>query len=113
MFVSYEKAVDYKGIPTWKYSNKPESISDNGPDLCFCPRVKDEDYEDVPSCPKAGLLDITACVKGPILVSNPHFYEGDASLLKFAQGVKPEKELHENFMYFEPVSFTCMVWYLN
>ncbi|KAK4887001.1 hypothetical protein RN001_003272 [Aquatica leii] len=104
MFVSYEKDVVLEGIPTWKYGNKPESIAKSKENECFCPLVKDEDYNDVPKCPKSGLVDITLCVKGPILVSNPHFYLGDPSLLEYAQGINPKKELHENYMYIEPTT---------
>lgn len=103
MFVQYEHDVVYKDIPAWRYANTPESMSWHGPNDCFCPRVKDEDYEDVPKCPKPGLADITFCVKGPILISNPHFYMGDPSLVEFVSGLNPQKELHENYMIFEPV----------
>lgn len=105
MYVNYEEDVVYEGIPTWKYSNKAESVAASDDNKCFCPIVKDEDYNDVPKCPVSGLVDITFCVKGPILVSNPHFYLGDPSLLQYTQGVQPKRELHENYLYFEPVHF--------
>ncbi|KAB0797701.1 hypothetical protein PPYR_06714 [Photinus pyralis] len=104
MFVSFEKYVDYEGIPTWKYSNRPESIIKNSENECFCPLAKNEDYNDVTNCPENGLVDLTFCLKAPILVSNPHFYLGDSSLTEFARGVNPVKELHENFMYLEPIT---------
>ncbi|KAF5295594.1 hypothetical protein FQR65_LT10397 [Abscondita terminalis] len=104
MFVSYEKEIVFDGIPTWKYGNKKESIANTSDNQCFCPLAKDEQYNDVVKCPTSGLIDITYCVKGPILASNPHFYLGEASLLKYAQGLNPKKELHENFMYIEPVT---------
>ncbi|KAK5643874.1 hypothetical protein RI129_007719 [Pyrocoelia pectoralis] len=104
MFISFEKYVDYEGIPTWKYSNKPESIIKTSDNECFCPISKDDNYNDYINCPKNGLVDLTFCLKAPIMVSNPHFYLGDPSLTTFAQGVNPVKELHENYLYLEPVT---------
>ncbi|KAF2901382.1 hypothetical protein ILUMI_04802 [Ignelater luminosus] len=104
IFLSYEKPIVYKGIRAFKYSNKPESLTDNGPDECFCPRVKDDDYEDVPECPKPGLLNVAPCLQAPLLASFPHFYQAHPSLLRYARGLKPEKELHESYIYIEPMT---------
>ncbi|KAF5270111.1 hypothetical protein FQA39_LY08523 [Lamprigera yunnana] len=104
MYVSYEKNDVYEGIPTWRYVNRPEVVAKSKENECFCPKGKDENYNEVFMCPKGGLVDITYCVKGPILISNPHFYLGDPSLVEYARGVNPKKELHENYLFIEPIT---------
>src|SRR5205085_11866867 len=62
-------------------------------------------------CTTDGILDISTCKKGaPIVLSSPHFYNGDLSLFQQVYGLKPEKRFHETFLEIEPVSmFICRV----
>lgn len=100
----------YQGIKVFKYANIPDSLNDNGPDDCFCPRVKDDDYEDVPECPKPGLFNVAPCLLVPMLASFPHFYQAQSSLLRYARGLKPERKLHETYLYIEPASISCKIY---
>lgn len=40
-------------------------------------------------------------------MSFPHFYHADPVYLDQIEGMKPEKEKHQFFMSFEPVSYYC------
>ena len=51
-----------------------------------------------------GVLDLMKCIDGnpPILISHPHFMEGDSQLSKHFKGLAPNKSLHESFAYLHP-----------
>ena len=40
----------------------------------------------------------------PVVVSPPHFYQSDKSLLETVNGLHPMKSAHETFLDVEPVS---------
>ena len=40
----------------------------------------------------------------PILMSGPHFYQGDPMYYEAVDGLKPNPEKHGTFLYVEPVS---------
>ena len=40
----------------------------------------------------------------PVVLSPPHFYQSDKSLLKAVHGLNPEKSKHETYVDIEPVS---------
>lgn len=91
------------GIPVKKYVSKPESIQISDENKCFCPQGKDENGNDIFKCPINGLIDITPCLRAPILVSFPHFLMADPILLKFVSGLNPDEKLHSSYAYIEPV----------
>ena len=39
----------------------------------------------------------------PVVISPPHFYQGNKSLLKTVNGLNPTKSAHETFVDVEPV----------
>ena len=43
-------------------------------------------------------------VDPPVVVSPPHFYQGNKSLLKTVNGLHPTKSAHETYVDIEPVS---------
>lgn len=40
----------------------------------------------------------------PIALSYPHFYKADPSMLEAIEGLNPNPELHESFLYVQPKS---------
>lgn len=54
------------------------------------------------SC-KAGMIDVSPCRDGkPVIISTPHFYQGDHDALLAVEGLNPIKEEHETFIDVEP-----------
>ncbi|XP_017778532.1 PREDICTED: sensory neuron membrane protein 2-like [Nicrophorus vespilloides] len=106
LYASYEKEGEEFGIKTLRYSSKISSLDRNPNNRCFCPRGNDEDGNEVVQCPISGLADVTPCMKAPLLISYPHFYLADRSLLDFVTGLDPKKELHENYANIEPLTGT-------
>ena len=57
-----------------------------------------------PNCLPSGLLSVNACVpfNAPIVVSQPHFLNGNKSLQKMIRGLHPDEEKHDTFLSLEP-----------
>lgn len=51
-----------------------------------------------------GVLDVSQCIDGnpPILISHPHFMEGDAKLFEHFEGLQPDVKLHDSFAFIHP-----------
>ena len=48
------------------------------------------------SCAPEGMFNVSACHGGsPMLLSWPHFYNGDPSLVQNIEGLNPDKDKHE------------------
>lgn len=87
------------GIPAWRYKT-PEGKLDSSrknPDYkCYC----DAETND---CPPDGVFDVSKCVDGlPIMISYPHFMEGDDSLFELFEGLEPDRKLHETYADIHP-----------
>ncbi|RWS03945.1 lysosome membrane protein 2-like isoform X1, partial [Dinothrombium tinctorium] len=75
----------------------------SGENSCYCVNKPVENEQNL--CAIDGVLDVSKCKRNlPIVISLPHFYEASKILLESAQGLKPEKEKHEIFMEFDPIS---------
>ncbi|KAF3428525.1 hypothetical protein E2986_04366 [Frieseomelitta varia] len=85
------------GMHVYKYKFV-ENILDNGAYIpenkCFCRYGY---------CLKPGLIDVTDCYYGfPIALSYPHFYKADPTILDAIEGLSPNPDLHESFLYVQP-----------
>ena len=50
-----------------------------------------------------GMIHVESCFGGaPIIMSAPHFYNGDPYLANAVDGLKPIKELHDTVLDIEP-----------
>lgn len=105
LFLDYEMDSSVRGIPTYKFvvprrffqapANEPENE-------CFC--TQKAGLSDL-LCRTDGILDISKCRKGaPIVLSAPHFYNGDPALRANVSGLRPNKLRHETFLEIEPLT---------
>lgn len=51
-----------------------------------------------------GVMEVTDCIDGnpPIVLSHPHFMEGDERLSEKFKGLSPNRSLHNSFVYLHP-----------
>ncbi len=95
--LKYLNDITIQGISGYQF-NPPASLFESGdinPDnKAFCN----------PDCLPSGLLNIKACVpfNAPIVVSQPHFLNGNKSLQKMVLGLNPNEEKHDTFLSLEP-----------
>lgn len=58
-------------------------------------------------CLKTGAMRLAPCRGGaPVVISWPHFYNGDEEYVNQSIGLQPEKDLHETLLILEPVIIT-------
>lgn len=84
------------GIPAWRYK-VPEGGFDsswNNPEnTCYCDSSDESTW-----CPPDGVFDASKCVDGiPLMLSYPHFLEGNSSLFELFEGLNPDRLKHETF----------------
>jgi hypothetical protein len=95
--VRYLDEVTIQGIKGYRF-NPPKYLFESGdinPDnKGFCN----------PDCLPSGLMNLNVCVpfNAPIVVSQPHFLNGNKSLQKMVLGLNPVEEKHDTFLSLEP-----------
>lgn len=99
LYFVYEKELDVHGIHTYRFIPPRDMLEDpkiNPDNLCYC-------YPDEDHCLGAGMLNMAPCTMGiPVIMSTPHFYQGDEKELAKLVGLNPTKEQHETFLDVEP-----------
>ncbi|KAM4709131.1 lysosome membrane protein 2 [Discoglossus pictus] len=100
IYAVYEKASYVKKIDIFRFSPPAKvfaNVSINPENEGFC----------VPkgNCLPSGLLNVSKCKQdAPIILSSPHFYQADESIVKSIIGMYPNKEDHETFMDINPLT---------
>ncbi|PBC30417.1 Platelet glycoprotein [Apis cerana cerana] len=96
----YDKKVSIYGLIGFRYVMKERTWFLNT-SQCYC-----LEKNKVPNCLPQGLIDVTDCLKIPIIMSEPHFLHGDPQLLMYARGLNPNEDEHETFIVIEPYTGT-------
>lgn len=49
-------------------------------------------------------MEVTDCIDGnpPIVISHPHFMEGDSKLFEYFEGLSPNRSLHSSYAHLHP-----------
>jgi len=112
IWLSFEDEVDMKGINTYQFSVPGKVLNMSNPDnFCYCPgvekcavEVEGEDRWDMSACThcKDGMLNIMGCRGAPVVMSTPHFLDGDTSLSADIEGMNPDPVLHKTYLNIEP-----------
>ncbi|XP_063591608.1 lysosome membrane protein 2-like isoform X2 [Penaeus indicus] len=99
LYLTYEKDRNHFGIHVYRFIPPRDMLEDpliNHDNLCYC-------TPDIDHCLGAGMLNMAPCAMGaPIVMSTPHFYQGDEVELAKLVGLNPRKEEHETFLDVEP-----------
>jgi len=68
--------------------------------------VEGEDRWDLTGCShcKDGIISLQGCQGVPVLMSTPHFLDGDETLVDAIDGIQPVRESHQTFLHVEPLS---------
>ncbi|XP_036385481.1 lysosome membrane protein 2-like [Megalops cyprinoides] len=100
IYMKFVKDVEIKGIPAYRFA-PPRSVlasrEENPANAGFC----------LPGdqCLGTGVLRVSVCRKGaPVVVSFPHFYQGDEKYIKGVAGLSPNQEDHETFLDINPTT---------
>ncbi|XP_040273892.1 lysosome membrane protein 2 isoform X2 [Bufo bufo] len=100
VYAVYEASESVKGIPVFRFTPPAKvfaNVTINPDNAGFC----------VPegNCLPSGLLNVSACKQGaPIILSSPHFYQAEESVIANVVGMNPKKEYHETFLDISPLT---------
>ncbi|OQR66557.1 lysosome membrane protein 2-like [Tropilaelaps mercedesae] len=94
IYFEFEKPTQVKGVDTKRFT-VPDAVfasaTQRAENRCFC--------EGSGRCHEGGVIPLSSCRRGaPIMLSAPHFYQGDAKLVQDVEGLRPEKKNHETFL---------------
>jgi len=99
MHLTYEKDLEFHGLPVMRFIPPEDMLENpeiNNDNLCYC-------SPDRSNCLGAGFLNMAPCAAGaPVIMSTPHFYQGDQDELDKLIGLNPIKERHETILDVEP-----------
>ena len=56
---------------------------------------------------------LQGCQGAPVIMSTPHFLDGDPTLVSAIDGINPDPELHQTYLHLEPLSGRFIVTKLN
>jgi scavenger receptor class B protein 1 len=97
--LEYDREVTVlNGLPAKRYRPEPNvfgSSTVNEKNKCYCDDSSGK-------CPPNGVFDASKCLNLTLLMSYPHFYEGDDSLREHFDGLNPDREKHGTFADIHP-----------
>ncbi|XP_043916306.1 lysosome membrane protein 2 [Protopterus annectens] len=100
LYAIFERTVYVKGVTAFRFVLPPNlfaNASVNPDNAGFC----------VPSgnCLGSGVLNVSICKQdAPIMMSSPHFYQGDQKYIDNIIGMHPTKEEHETYLDINPLT---------
>lgn len=101
IYAKFKDNVTVEGIDLMHFVPPPEVFADHlkNPDNAgFC----------TPNCLGSGVLNVSRCKGGaPIVISQPHFYQGDPKYIDAITGMHPSSQ-HQTFIDVEPMTGVAM-----
>jgi len=114
IWLTYERDHDISGIKTLRFVPPNEVFNFSNPNnYCYCPGVNEcskviegEDKYDLSGCTmcRDGIISLEGCQGVPVIMSTPHFLDGDPQLVENIDGIDPVRELHQTYLHLEPLS---------
>lgn len=97
LYLEFEKSITDLPFELMRFGAPAKMLmgGDKNPDNhCYCAAT---------GCLGDSMLDVTKCMQGmPIVMSTPHFYQGDGKELANFEGLAPNKEKHQTFLDLQP-----------
>lgn len=113
IWLKYAEDVHIDGIKALKFTPPAEVFSFSNPDnYCYCPDIKecatevDSQTWDLKDCERCvdGIISLEGCQGVPVIMSTPHFLDGDVRLWQAIDGLQPQRDLHVTYLNLEPLS---------
>lgn len=103
--IEYIKTTSIRSIELYRFgitSSFFKPIDYNEETKCYCVKRSHEAKQKF--CKLSGVIDVSSCRKKPIVLSTPHFYNGDQTLREAVEGLAPSAANHDTFIDVEPMS---------
>lgn len=103
--IEYIKTTSIRSIELYRFgisSSFFKPIDHDEDTKCFCVKRSHEAKQKF--CKLAGVVDVSTCRKKPVVLSTPHFYNGDPLLRQAVEGLSPSAANHDTFIDIEPMT---------
>lgn len=103
--IEFIKTTSIRSIGLYRFgisSSFFKPINHNEETQCYCVKRSQEGKKNF--CKLSGIVDISSCRKAPVVLSTPHFYNGDPLLREAVDGLSPSAALHDTFLDIEPMT---------
>ncbi|CAI2357104.1 unnamed protein product [Caenorhabditis sp. 36 PRJEB53466] len=107
----FDREVTVRGFKGYRFVMPPTQFDYSLDENCgFCIPLKYGAYEypAQSACLPSGLLDISGCSGGPIIMSKPHFYQSSKVVSKFVPRFRPTYDNDETMLDIEPNTGTVL-----
>lgn len=103
--IEYVKTTSIRSIELYRFGItasffKPINYNENT--KCYCVKRSHEAKQKF--CKLSGLIDVSSCRNKPIVLSTPHFYNGELVLRDKFEGLSPSAANHDTFIDIEPMT---------
>jgi len=86
--LQFSETVTHHGLETYRFTPSRRSFT-SADSPCYCPAKGS-------ACAPDGMFNVSSCQgDAPMLLSWPHFYNGDKQLVSQVEGLHPDKDKHE------------------
>lgn len=94
IYAEYQREVSHGPLTLYRYVLPNRLLANTPENECYCT----DDF----TC-RASMINVSPCRKGaPVVVSTPHFYQGDAEDAVQVIGLNPRAKEHETYLDIEP-----------
>lgn len=103
--IEFIKTTSIRSIELYRFgisSSFFKPIDHNEETKCYC--VKRSHEAKKKFCHLSGVVDVSSCRKSPVVLSTPHFYNGDPLLRQAVEGLTPSAANHDTFIDIEPMT---------
>ena len=103
--IEFVKTTSIRSIELYRFGIADsffKPIDFNEETKCYCVKRSHEAKQKF--CKLSGITDVSSCRKKPIVLSTPHFYNGDPLLRQAVDGLNPSAANHDTFIDIEPMT---------
>ncbi|KAI5726570.1 hypothetical protein M8J76_004961 [Diaphorina citri] len=87
--------ISSRGVHGGRHETTFTILANDSASRCWCPKS---------GCLDKGALDLSKCVGAPMILTQPHFYDGSEKYLSRVRGLNPNKQDHGIYMDIEPIT---------
>ncbi|KAG9510949.1 Lysosome membrane protein 2 [Fragariocoptes setiger] len=103
--IEFKQITSMKSVELYRYGMAPsfyDPIDSSDETKCYC--VKKTPREKKQFCSARGIIDLSSCRRKPIVMSTPHFFNGDDNLRNVFEGLQPSHQEHDTYIDVEPIT---------
>lgn len=96
IYAEFQKEVTHGHLTLYRYVLPAQLLSDAPENYCYCHNNF--------TC-RASMINVSPCRKGaPVVMSTPHFYQGNPKDAQEVIGLNPQEKEHETYLDIEPTT---------